>query len=243
MAGIVQSPASLTQRLVEELSRKQDELDSVARVLHESVGQLLTVAGLQLDVLRQEFSGQVPDLARRAGEIQQLLERAVEEVRRLSYRLNPDMVQRSGLRYAMDALVGKLRESSGATIRLLMDANVRVPSPVAVALHQISEQAIENAIRHSKATLIEVVLQRQANRTRLEVRDNGAGFDPALCFAQPKGLGLLWMKHLADRRGLDFSVESAPGAGSTLRVSYHEPEAAPREPEQRMGPSLSGKEN
>ncbi|HUQ91114.1 MAG TPA: histidine kinase [Bryobacteraceae bacterium] len=231
MSENVGSPDGLTCKLIEALSLKQDELNRVAQVLHEDVGQVLTVVGLQLDVLRQDFVEQSPAIATRTVEIQQLLEKAVGDVRTLSYQLNPGMVPRSGLRYALDTLVGRMRERcNGATIRFLMDSHVHLPLPAAVAVYDITEHALGNAVSHSGATLIEVVLQPLVALVRLEVRDNGRGFDQTQVEAFRPGLGILCMRHTALKSGLTFHIETGYGKGTVIRAVYREetPEGATR---------------
>lgn len=215
----VRASAEVPRRLLTTLAERQDELNYVARVLHEQIGQVLTVVGLHLDLLRQDFSTEAPALAARTSEIQDLLEKAIDDVRQLSYRLNPDIVQRSGLRFALDTLIGKYRDSSGMTIRLLMDSHIHVPLPVATALYQIVNHSLDNAIRHSGAKVVEIVLQ-QSNEIRLEIRDNGAGFDLVQSMHQPKGLGLLWMQHLAAHAGLNLRLDSAPNTGTQVKATY-----------------------
>jgi signal transduction histidine kinase len=220
MAENVLAQQDVPKRLLASLSERDEELHYVARVLHEQIGQILTVVGLQIDLLRQDFSPQVPEIAPRATEVQQLLEKAIDEVRQLSYRLNPDIVQRSGLRYALDTLIGRFRESHPATIRLLMDSNVHLPQPVATAVYRIVEHAVDNAIRHSQANRIEIVLQ-QSGDVRLEISDNGKGFNLSQAMEHPKGLGLLWMNHLAAQAGLDLRLESSADQGTKVKASYH----------------------
>lgn len=216
----VPAAPELVARLIDSVTEKQTELNHVARVLHEEVGQVLTVVGLHLDVLRQDYGQANPELAGRTQEIQALLERAVSEVRDLCYRINPDVVQRSGLRYAMDILIGRLRDTSQATIRLLMDSHVHLPLPAAIAFHQIAQQALANAIQHSGATLVEVVLQPALSEVRLEIKDNGCGFDPAAKPPAGNGLGLLWMRHAAQTAGLRLEVQSTPGQGTVVRATH-----------------------
>ena len=213
-------------RLIDSVTEKQAELNHVARVLHEEVGQVLTVVGLHLDVLRQDYGKANPELAGRTQEIQALLERAVSEVRDLCYRINPDVVQRSGLRYALDILIGRLRDTSQATIRLLMDSHVHVPLPVAIALHQIAQQALANAVRHSGATLVEVVLQPAQAEVRLEIKDNGCGFHREQIQQAGSGLGLLWMQHAAQTAGLRLDIQTEPGQGTLVRTTYVAAQAA-----------------
>jgi signal transduction histidine kinase len=217
MARNVGAPDGLTAKLVQAVGAKQEELERVARVLHEDVGQVLTVTGLHLGILRQDN----PALGDRVDEIQQLLERAIIDVRQLSYQLNPGMVPRSGLRYALDTLIGRIRDKTEVNVRFLMDSRVHVPMPVAVALFDIAEQALGNAMQHSGATKIEVVLQPANEHIRLEIRDNGRGFDPDSIVNC--GLGFVWMDYKARQAGLSLSVESAPGAGTIVQVMYKEP--------------------
>ncbi len=222
-------PGGLPGRLVDALSRQQDEMSRVARVLHEDIGQVLTVVGLHLDVLRQDYSEKAPEIAENTKHIQKLLEKAIEDVRQLSYKLNSDIVQRSGLRYALDTLIGRLRESSTATIRLLMDSRIHLPITVATAVYEIADQAVGNAVKHSQAELIEVVLQPVQEGVRFEIRDNGVGFDTAKTKADARGIGLIWMQHIAAKAGMKFHVVSRPGKGTTIQASYRADEEARRE--------------
>lgn len=225
-------PGGLPGRLVDALSRQQDEMNRVARVLHENVGQVLTVVGLHLDVLRQDYVEKAPEIAERTTHIQNLLEKAIEDVRQISYKLNSDIVQRSGLRYALNTLVGRLRESKGITIRLLLDSKVHVPMAIAPAIYEIVEYAVGNALRHSQGDRIEVVLQPVHDGVRLEIRDNGVGFDLEQARANARGIGLVWMQHIAAKAGLRFQMSSKAGRGTIVQASYQTPDpAAESEPE------------
>ena len=211
----------LTDRLIRDLSYRYDELQHVARVLHEDIGQVLTVAGLHLEVLRQDVSRHAPEATQQVTDVQQLLEKAVNDVRELSYRLNPSLVPRSGLRYALDTMVGKLREESGATIRFLMDSKVRPPLPVAMALFEIAEESLRNAARHSGGNLFELVVQPRQDSIILTVKDNGTGFDPESA-AQGDGFGLLWMRYRAGQAGVAVQIVSSPGNGTTVEAVYRD---------------------
>lgn len=211
----------LTGRIIRDLSHRYDELQHVARVLHEDIGQVLTVAGLHLEVLRQDVTRNSPAAAQQVTDIQQLLEKAIVDVRNLSYRLNPSLVPRSGLRYALDSMVGRMRESSGATIRFLMDSKVHPPLPVSMVLYEIAEESLRNALRHSGGNLFELVVQPRQDSIMLIVKDNGIGFQPESA-AQEGGFGLLWMKHRAEHAGVAVQIASSPGNGTTVEAVYRD---------------------
>ena len=76
------------------LEDEQSERGKLARMLHDEVAQLLSGAGLQLDILRMDLQDRVPEIVSRTAEIQSLLERVARHIRHLSYELNPDIVER-----------------------------------------------------------------------------------------------------------------------------------------------------
>src|SRR5712691_2945717 len=83
------------------LDNQQLERSKLARLLHDEVAQILSAAGLQLDILKMDLVDRVPEIAVRTAEIQQLLDRVVKEIRDLSYQLNPEIVERAGLQPAL----------------------------------------------------------------------------------------------------------------------------------------------
>src|SRR5258706_14403153 len=137
-------------------SREQDGTRG-ARVLHDEVGQVLSAVGLQLDVLRLDLQDKVPEIMARTAEIQQMLELAITQVRGLSFELNPAIVERAGLQFAMERLCGKYRDQFRGNLRLQYDQGIRVPLAAGNAIYKISELALENALVHAQATMIEVV--------------------------------------------------------------------------------------
>jgi signal transduction histidine kinase len=226
----VEAPQSVPDRLADALGAMQEELNHVARVLHEDIGQVLTAVGLHLDLLRQDYSAKEPGVSERAVEIQNLLEKALEDVRRLSYRLNPDIVQRAGLRHALDRLIGDLRRSTGKTIRFLMDSRLHVPLPAALVLYRIADLALDNAVKHADSSLIELTIQPLAGSVRMEIRDDGKGFDAQRAVSNPRGIGLPVMRSAARRAGLDLVLRSEPGKGTTLQAAYVTNEGAADRP-------------
>jgi signal transduction histidine kinase len=130
------------------------------------------------------------------------------------------VVERTGLRFALDRLVGRYRKDFHGAIRLLFDSSVRLPVPAATAVYKIAEQAIENAVVHSGATRIEVLVRSGKPGVSLEVRDNGAGISTERKVAATEGLGLHLMRHHSVQAGLRFSVASAPEKGTIVKAIY-----------------------
>jgi signal transduction histidine kinase len=218
---VTEAQRTLKRLLLSTINARETENHRVSRRLHDEVGQVLSAVGLQLDVLKLDFRGQLPEITPRIDEIQRALDRAVQEVRALSYDLNPAVVERAGLHFALERLVGRFRNGFGGNIRLLSDASLRVPLSVANAWYKIAEHAIENAVTHSESSKIEVQVRAGGKAAALEVRDNGSGFAVDETRSQSAGLGLLLMEHYASAAGVDLSIRSSAGKGTTVTAKYN----------------------
>jgi two-component system NarL family sensor kinase len=206
--------------LVSAINAREQESDRVSRRLHDEVGQVLSAVGLQLDALKLEFQDRVPEIVAETQNIQTMLEQAMKEVRALSYDLNPAVVERVGLQFAMDRLVGRFRGRFSGSLRFLFDSSVRVPLDIANAWYKITEHALENAVQHANATKIEVHVRPTGKAMILEIRDNGNGFSVEDVKSRSAGLGLLLMEHYAQQADLELQATSEPGNGTVIRCSY-----------------------
>ena len=200
--------------------RERDaERTRVARLLHDEVGQVLSAAGLHLDALRLDVQDRAPEIVGRTWEIQSILEGAVQQVRRLSYELCPEPLEHAGLGVGLRHLAGRRRPSFPGLLTAECPDSVNLPPAVSVALFRIAEQALDNAVQHSGATRIRLVLRAGRRRTTLEIRDNGRGFDAERMRRRPTGLGLPLMESYAQGAGLNFEIASAPGQDTIVRIT------------------------
>jgi len=188
-----------------------------AQFLHNVVGQNLAALGLRLDLVRMDLDGAPKAACDRLAQIQTLLESIMEQVRDFSYELNPSVVERVGLRSALDRLAGRIRERFQGVVRVQTDATITFSTRAASALYRIAEEAVENAAQHSGCSLIEIAVHSD-NGVRMEVRDNGRGFDPAGLQEMGRGLGLFSMEHHAAEAELRLSISSSRQSGTVVRV-------------------------
>ncbi len=216
----------LANLLVSVMNAREQEGARVSRILHDDVGQVLSAIGLQLDLLRMDIGDNPVAAAQRVQEIQRVLEKAIAHVRDLSYELNPSVVERTGLQYALDRLVVRYRKDHPGVLRLVYEASLRPAAEVATPLYKIAEQALDNAVRHAAARRIDVVVKSARPGVTLEVKDDGVGFTRDGSLGAPPGLGLHLMRHYASQAGLRFSITSAPGRGTIVRATSSKPAAA-----------------
>jgi len=217
----------LARILATILNAQEQEGVRAARLLHDEVGQILSAAGLQLDVLRMDTESESPELARRIIEIQKILEQAIDHVRTLSYELSPAIVERAGLQAALNRLVGRYRDTSDSSIRHNFDSSVRLPMKAATCFYKIAECALDNAVKHSGGRRLEVSVHPARNGVALEVRDDGDGFAVEEVRANPTGLGLLLMECYAEQGNLKLGIESTRGRGTIVKGFYPLAEETP----------------
>ncbi len=201
------------------LKAMEFERKTLSKFLHDSVGQNLTALGLQLDLLRMDLEETLPGSGVRIDEMQSVLEEMMEKVRAYSHELNPSTVERAGLRPALDRLAARVRDRFTGSLRINVDPSLKLDPRLAAAMFQVAQEAVENSVQHSGCTMIEITVRSTPERTYIEVRDNGRGFDPGDLSGGFRGLGLLSMEHYAAQAGLELALASDRQRGTTVRAT------------------------
>jgi PAS domain S-box-containing protein len=211
-------------RLLQILSRRlfevqEEERRHLARELHDEVGQTLTAAKINTDMLRAAVS---PALAARLDENAAILDRLVQMTRRISLDLRPPLLDDLGLVPALRWYVNQQAERAGLKAEFLADPLADdVPPHIQIVGFRLAQEAITNVVRHADATTFKVELRRADTSLRLVVRDDGKGFDvPAAKVRAEHGasLGLLGLKERAALAGGNARVISTPGQGATVEI-------------------------
>jgi signal transduction histidine kinase len=210
----------LKRMIVSSINAREVESARISRLLHDEVGQVLSAVGLQMDVLKLDFKSIAPEIVDRIHEIQHMLDHAVQEVRALSYDLNPAVVERVGFHAALDRLVGRFRSVFQGNLRFFYDCKTRPPLGIANAWYKIAELALENSVQHAGAQKIEVHVRAAKKSVILEVRDDGCGFSPEDANVRTPGLGLLLIQHYAAQVPISVVLRSVPGKGTMVRSTW-----------------------
>jgi len=207
---------AMAETLFTALNKQEATLTKVAQQLHDDVSQVLSAVGLQLDALRMDFRDAAPALDQRAVELQQMLERAIEQLREISNALNPSIVERAGLHFALDRLVSKIRRRFSGALRLHFDGATHVPTAVAKTFYKITECALEDAVARPGCSAIDIQVKQSQGEFVLELNDNGDSDDSVS--AVPSFARLL-MDYYAAKEQLALTSNKTPGKGNTIRVS------------------------
>ncbi|TAH37299.1 MAG: PAS domain S-box protein [Planctomycetota bacterium] len=210
---------ALSRRLVQ---LQEQERRSIARELHDEIGQLLTGLKLLLESAGQG-SG---DLAGRLQEAQAVLNDLMSRVRTLSMNLRPAMLDDLGLLPALLWLIQRYQAQTAIQVTLVHTGlEERLPADVETTAYRITQEALTNVARHARTQHARVTLRALPGRLLLTVEDEGAGFDPERAHAAASS-GLNGMRERALLLGGSLSIDSTPDRGTTLRVELPVPEAS-----------------
>ena len=158
------------------------ERTRLARDLHDAVTQTLFSTTLIAEVLPDLWEMNRAEGLRRLEELRQLTRGALAEMRTLLVELRPNALVEVPLsvllRQLTDAMIGRARIAIQLSAEGDAAGGTRLPADVQVGLYRIAQEALNNVVKHAKATQAVVTL-RQGETVRLTVADNGAGFDPA----------------------------------------------------------------
>ncbi len=198
---------------VQEAERRR-----VARELHDEAGQLLASLAFGLRVLEHEASRPDAVLAR-ARDLRRIADAAQEGLHRLASDLRPAALDHLGLVPAIGQLAAKLsgKDAPSVQVETLGLDGARLSPEVETALYRIAQEALTNAIRHSGARKVSLVVERRERQILMVVEDDGGGFDVEAANRSGR-LGLSGIRERAEMLGGTLLVESSPGSGTILVV-------------------------
>ncbi|MGV3774051.1 MAG: response regulator [Verrucomicrobiales bacterium] len=179
--------------------------------LHDGLGQQLTAIELRCQSLLQDIPAPRKDLKKQAEQISQYLREAIAQTRALAHGLAPLSLDSRGLAEALTGLAWRMTKAGSIQV-IFKEPTLVAPIDDLVAGHlfRIAQEAVNNAVKHAQATRIDIHLNDADGILRLEISDNGHGFQEA---QKKGGIGLEIMRHRASVIGAGLSIESQPGAG------------------------------
>jgi signal transduction histidine kinase len=190
----------------------------IARELHDTLEQELTGIAVQLDAVSDRLADSPPTAAAALGTARALLRHTRTEARRSVWDLRAALLEEGDLGSALGATARQLE--GGPEIHVTVAGSPRrLAGPVENNLLRIGTEAMTNAVKHAAARKVEVRLAFDADEVRLEVCDDGKGFDASRSTTLAAGhFGWLGIRERAERIGATLQIESRPGAGTRVAV-------------------------
>jgi two-component system, NarL family, sensor histidine kinase UhpB len=196
------------------LSAQESERARIARGLHDEVGQVLTGVLLQLDAVGRSDE---TDRGRRIDDTKEAVRSALEDVRRMSQELRPELLEHLGLASALTELARQFTDGSGVAVdrRLIRDLPP-LSEESELAIYRVAQESLTNVARHAEAQRVELTLEPGAHSVVLRVADDGRGIEEATEL-DGRG-GLRGMRERALLAGGVLAVRRAPQGGVEIRL-------------------------
>jgi signal transduction histidine kinase len=195
------------------------ERNRIARDLHDGPIQGVSAASLSLEAVKLMMES--GDTARALDTLKKICEELGEEamsLRRIMSDLRPPLLEQRGLIPAVRELCDKWQRETEVPVSVYADAPGPIPSDVETLAYRVVQEAMSNVKKHAGATEVTVRIDASAGSLRVEVKDNGCGFDPeeARQFLRAGKVGLASMRERAELAGGTLTMKSAPGAGTSV---------------------------
>ena len=214
------------------LEAEERERRRIGADLHDSVGQLLAAAKLNLSALQHDLSAPPADHDRLRTALD-TLDEGLREVRTLSHQLVPNALLRHGLSGAVRELIGRVAGPAGLHIHLdVLGMERGLPPALESMLYRTIQEVIANVVKHARATEVTIQLLHQGAEATVLIEDNGVGFDPTTLATRPDaGIGLRNLAARVEYVGGRFTLDARPGRGTIVSVEVPvEVAPAPAEP-------------
>jgi PAS domain S-box-containing protein len=243
VAGVVASFANVTERKRAEetlreserrlrflssqlLTVQEQERKRIAGELHEGLGALLSGIKYKVEAALQQRAKNKPEAAEKQLEsVIPMIQESVEEVRRIQTGLRPVTLDSLGVLATLRSLCRKF-ETTYPSISVQQQIDIGeddIPSSLKIVIYRISQEALNNIAKHSKADLVRLFMRKTEGGVELVIQDNGRGFDVKEALSAEssgQGLGVPSMRERAELSGGSFTIESIVGKGTTIRSSW-----------------------
>lgn len=202
----------------------EEERKKISRELHDEVGQILAGVNIRLATLKNESAIHNRSIKRKIASTQQLVEKSMRTIHRFARELRPAVLDDVGLIPALQSYVKDLARRTHIPIRFKVTNPARIRGRLGTvqrtAFYRVAQEALNNVVKHAKASLVSINLHRCDGVVRMEIKDNGKSFsvERMMRMKKRKRLGLLGMRERMEMIGGSFALKSDPGRGTTVRA-------------------------
>src|SRR6266404_4417203 len=208
-----------SEKMLKELSGRlihaaEEERQRVARELHDDFGQRLSLLSLSLDTLDQESSADGTSFHQMLQQLGNDVKELTGDVHNLSHRLHSSKLRLLGLKAALKEVCQQVSRQHNLDIQLQAgELPSELPDDLSLCFYRVAQEALNNAVKHSHSTRVEVKLGDSEGQVWMRIKDFGVGFDFT---ARANGIGLAAMRERLRMVGGSLRVKSSPGVGTEL---------------------------
>ncbi|HQS21201.1 MULTISPECIES: CHASE3 domain-containing protein [unclassified Acidovorax] len=221
LEGLVRERTASLSELASHLQQvREDERGYLARELHDELGALLTSAKLDVARLKSKIDHQAPDIAERLKHLNETLNSGIALKRRIIEDLRPSSLSNLGLTAALEILTREHAEGAGIEVETNLEA-VELTEATQLTVYRLVQEALTNISKYAKAKKVLVTVHGYPTHAAVQVRDDGAGFDPA--GVGPTSHGLAGMRHRVEAAGGRLTITSSPDSGTLISAVLPKP--------------------
>ena len=208
-----------------ELSRhlesvREDERTSIAREIHDELGQTLVTLKVYLSWLLRRLPQAEETVMEQAKPMHAMIDGAIQTAMRLSTELRPGALDDLGLSAALGWQVSEFKKWSATEFRFTSTPRqIMADKELSTAIFRISHEALTNVMRHAEATKVAVSIRSSGGIIRLRIGDNGRGIEKTH-LADPKAFGLIGMRERARMLGGDVKIHGRSGKGTVVDIIF-----------------------
>jgi PAS domain S-box-containing protein len=207
------SEARINQAVTDAQERERQE---ISMELHDNVNQLL--AGCSFNIAAVEMIVKEEKATAVLGKIKDNFREAMEELRRISHQLAPSTHEWISLEEKIRAVVDTMNARKAIKVRYHFDElHEDIKAEVQLAMYRIIQEQFTNILKHAKASLVIIVMQRRESGIHMSIEDNGVGFDAHLT---KKGIGLENIKRRVQAFNGSLSIQALAGKGCKLDIQF-----------------------
>jgi two-component system NarL family sensor kinase len=200
-----------------QLEIQEQTFQEIAREIHDNVGQMLSLAKMGLGTLDLEKSNESKSSIL---EISDILEKALVDLRHMSRSMNSEVIKNGGLIKSIESQVGYIQRGGRYNIHFTVNgAHIKMAETKEIILFRITQEAVNNIIKHAQASDICITLCYTGEMLIMEVKDNGKGFNLIEKNSDSNTInGLYNMQHRAKLIDSELEIVSQIGIGTTITV-------------------------
>ena len=212
------------------IQAQEKERQRLASDLHDSVGQTLAALKYRIEHISNGLRGAAGEESiRLLNDFVPILQRSINETRMIYMGLKPTMLADRGILPTLEWCREQLM-SVYSNVHIELETEIgeeQIREELKTVMFRIAQEALNNCCRRSMEERVDVRLRGQNGAIELEVSDDGIGMDLDYIMesSTAKSLGLIGMRERAELTGGDFTIRSAPGQGTTVRVFWPAPRA------------------
>ncbi|MDO6564304.1 cache domain-containing protein [Amphritea sp. 1_MG-2023] len=190
-----------------------------ARELHDGINQLMVSVKFRIELAKDKLSSEDVKVHAELDRGSEVLNQAIQEVRRISHDLRPIQLDDLGLESALYSMAEEFAERAGVKVQVSLGLPLqRLPDDIEITLYRITQEALMNIERHAHARHVNIEIWQEEGLIWAEISDDGQGFN--VLNKAGEGIGLLNMRERTELLSGQFSIRSRPGAGTCLRAGF-----------------------